>query len=321
MFLRDFILWLSTKKRLTDFLARRGMRAGFAQRFVAGEKLADAIGASLVLQKLGYGIILNHLGENVTTREEAARTRDSYIEMIHALETAGLRGNISIKPTQLGLDLGRDLCQSLAIEIAQEAKRLGRGIEVDMESSAYTDVTLDIFEAMQREVGNVGLAVQSYMRRSAADLERLAPLSPKIRLVKGAYREAPRIAFQKKTRSGRELSPPGGPPARARRRASFFRRDCDARSGDGRVRARKNRAEQFREGSLRISDDLRHPARLAAAIAGAGPSDADLRAVRHRLVPLLHAPARRASRELLVRVRNLFAERKSPPRRLNPALP
>jgi proline dehydrogenase len=199
MLLRDFILWLSTKKRLTNFLARRGMRAGFAQRFVAGEKLEDAIGASLVLQKLGYGIILNHLGENVSTREEAARTRDSYIEMIHALESAGLRGDISIKPTQLGLDLGRDLCQSLAIEIAQEAQRLGRTIEVDMESSAYTDVTLDIFEAMQREVGNVGLAIQSYMRRSAADLERLAPLSPKIRLVKGAYREPPRLAFQKKS--------------------------------------------------------------------------------------------------------------------------
>jgi proline dehydrogenase len=202
MLLRNFILWLSTKKRLTNFLARRGLRAGFARRFVAGELLADAIGASLVLQKLGYGIILNHLGENVTTREEAARTRDSYVEMIHALESAGLRGNISIKPTQLGLDLGRDLgrelCQSLSIEIAQEAKRLGRGIEVDMESSAYTDVTLDIFEAMQRQVGNVGLAVQSYLRRTEADLERLVPLSPKIRLVKGAYREPPSVAFQKK---------------------------------------------------------------------------------------------------------------------------
>lgn len=162
MFLRDLILWLSTKKRLTDFLARRGMRAGFAQRFVAGEKLADAIGASLVLQKLGYGIILNHLGENVTTREEAARTRDSYIEMIHALETARLRGNISIKPTQLGLDLGRDLCQSLAIEIAQEAKRLGRTIEVDMESSAYTERHAGYFRGdatgdRQRGPGRAGL--------------------------------------------------------------------------------------------------------------------------------------------------------------------
>ncbi|MGO9639984.1 MAG: proline dehydrogenase family protein [Candidatus Acidiferrales bacterium] len=199
MLLRDFILWLSTKKRLTDFLARRGMRSGFARRFVAGERLEDAVAASLVLQQLGHGIILNHLGENVATREEAARTRDSYIEMIHALESAGLRGNISIKPTQLGLDLGRDLCQSLAIEIAQEAKRLGRTIEVDMENSAYTGVTLDIFEEMQRKTGNVGLAVQAYLRRTEADLERLAPLSPKIRLVKGAYREPARVAFQKKS--------------------------------------------------------------------------------------------------------------------------
>lgn len=194
---RDFIFWLSTKKRLTDAIARRGMKQGFARRFVAGETLAEAITASAPLGRAGCGVILNHLGENVATREQAEQARTTYIAMLGALEKARLAGNISIKPTQLGLDLRPDLCLSLAIEIAEEAQRLGRTIEVDMEGSAYTDRTLDLFEAVQRRTGTSGVALQAYLRRSAGDLQRLAPLAPKIRLVKGAYREPDSIAFQK----------------------------------------------------------------------------------------------------------------------------
>jgi proline dehydrogenase len=118
--------------------------------------------------------------------------------MLGALENAKLAGNISVKPTQLGLDLRPDLCHALTIEIAEEAKRLDRTIEVDMEGSAYTDRTLDIFEAVQRRVGHAGVALQAYLRRTAADLDRLRPHQPKIRLVKGAYREPAAIAFQSK---------------------------------------------------------------------------------------------------------------------------
>jgi proline dehydrogenase len=197
--LRNFILWLSTKKRVTDTIARQGMRRGFARRFVAGETLAEAIAASAELCRAGRSVSLNHLGENVSTAEEAQASRDSYVATLDALEHAGLDGNISIKLTQLGLDLDRDLCLSLAQEIAAHARALGRTIEIDMEGSAYTETTIAIFEAVQRCHGNAGLAIQAYLRRSLDDLERLAPLDPKVRLVKGAYREPADLAFQKKS--------------------------------------------------------------------------------------------------------------------------
>jgi proline dehydrogenase len=197
--LRNLILWLSTKKRVTDTIARYGMRRGFARRFVAGETLAEAIGASAELCRAGNSITLNHLGENVTTPDAARLSRDSYLATLDSVQHANLDANISIKLTQLGLDLDLDLCLSLAQEIAARALALRRTIEIDMEGSAYTEATIQIFEAVQRRHGNAGLAIQAYLRRSLSDLERLAPLEPKVRLVKGAYREPPKIAFQKKS--------------------------------------------------------------------------------------------------------------------------
>jgi proline dehydrogenase len=196
--LRNLIFWLSTKKDVTDAIARNGMRRGFARRFVAGETLAEAVTASTDLCRSGRRISLNQLGENVASPEEARQSRDSYIATLQALERAALDGNISIKLTQLGLDLDRNLCLALAREIADRAQSLGRTIEIDMEGSAYTDATIEIYENIQREFGNSGLAIQAYLRRSLGDIERLAPLHPKVRLVKGAYREPAKIVFPKK---------------------------------------------------------------------------------------------------------------------------
>lgn len=198
MLVRNFIFWLSTKRGVTDLLARRGMRYGFAKRFVAGETLEEALTASQELCAQGRRVSLNHLGENVTSEAAAREVCGSYIRMIEELHAKNLAGNISIKLTQLGLDYGRDLCESLTREIASRAAALGRTIEMDMEGSGYTDVSLDIFENVQRELGNCGLAVQAYLYRTEKDLERLAALKPKIRLVKGAYREPKSIAWQKK---------------------------------------------------------------------------------------------------------------------------
>jgi proline dehydrogenase len=198
MLVRNFIFWLSTKKRITDAIARRGMKYGFARRFVSGESLEEAIAACLELNRQGRQISLNHLGENVTTREEAERVRDGYIGMVRELVHRRVDGNISIKLTQLGLDISTDFCRSLAGEIVAAARDLGRTIEMDMEGSAYTDATLDIFEATRRRFDNVALAIQAYLYRSGKDVERLAALQPKIRLVKGAYREPKSIAWQKK---------------------------------------------------------------------------------------------------------------------------
>lgn len=199
MLVRDFIFWLSTKRRVTDAIARRGMRYGFARRFVAGETLAEALEASAELGRNARRVSLNHLGENVHSAEEAERARDSYIQMVRELEARKLDGNVSIKLTQLGLDLDCSLCERLTREIAAAATGLDRTIEIDMEGTAYTDRTLDIFEATRRRFANVGLAIQAYLYRSEKDLERLAPLGPKVRLVKGAYREPASLAFQKKS--------------------------------------------------------------------------------------------------------------------------
>jgi proline dehydrogenase len=196
--IRNLIFWLSTKKDVTRAFARAGVRHGFARRFVAGETLDDALRVSAEICRSGRRVSLNELGEHLRTAAQAERARNDYIRMIHALDGARLDGNVSIKLTELGLDFNRELCLSFANDIACAAKAAGHTIEVDMEGSAYTQATVEIFEAVQRRHGNGGLAIQSYLRRSEADIERLAPLHPKIRLVKGAYREPVEIAFQKK---------------------------------------------------------------------------------------------------------------------------
>jgi proline dehydrogenase len=198
MLIRNFIFWLSTKRSVTNSIARRGMQYGFARRFVAGETLGDALAASQELCQQGRRVSLNHLGENVSTEAAAREVCSSYMEMLEQMHAKNLAGNISIKLTQLGLDLSTGLCAALSRTIAKRAAELGLTIEMDMEGSGYTNRTLDTFESVQRESGNAGLAVQAYLHRTEKDLQRLAPLKPKIRLVKGAYREPTAIALQGK---------------------------------------------------------------------------------------------------------------------------
>ena len=184
---------------MTNRIGRLGLRYGFARRFVAGETLDEALRAVRPFAQSGQPVILNHLGENVASADEARRARDSYVQMLREMHDAGIIGNIAVKLTQLGLDFDAQLSLSLAGEIAAEAATLQNTIEIDMEGSAYTDATLQIFEAVQREHRNAGIAIQAYLFRSQADLERLAPLKPKVRLVKGAYQEPASVAFQKKS--------------------------------------------------------------------------------------------------------------------------
>ncbi|MBI3404556.1 MAG: proline dehydrogenase family protein [Acidobacteria bacterium] len=209
MLIRNFIFYLSTKQIVTQAISSRGMKYGFARRFVAGVTLRECLEVSRELNRQGRRVSLNHLGEDVTTREEAVRVKDGYIEMLRALAgenrangvKAAVDGNISIKFTQLGLSMatgGRELCVALTEEIAAAAKSLGLAFEVDMESSSYTDITLDIFETVCKKYLGATLAIQAYLHRSEKDLERLGPLQPKIRLVKGAYREPASVAIQKK---------------------------------------------------------------------------------------------------------------------------
>lgn len=197
--MRDLVFWLSTKKAFTRPIARTGMRLGFAKRFIAGETLEDGLRAAAELNAKGLKVIMNRLGENVTDRREAEESAASYREILQELTRRKIDGSTSIKPTQLGLDFAPDLCRELTLSVVRAAASLNNFVEIDMEGSAYTEATVELFEAVRRQHQNVGLAVQSYLYRSEADLHRLQALHPKIRLVKGAYREPASLAFAKKS--------------------------------------------------------------------------------------------------------------------------
>jgi len=196
--LRDLIFWLSTKKSFTNPIARTGMRLGFAKRFIAGETMEDGLRVAAELNAAGRLVIMNRLGEFVSARSEAEEVCGSYCQMLQELSRRKINGSISIKPTQLGLTFAPELCRELTLRVVQQAASLSNFVEVDMESSDTVDATVDLFEAVRQRHENVGLAVQSYLYRSEKDLLRLKPLHPKIRLVKGAYREPASVAYPKK---------------------------------------------------------------------------------------------------------------------------
>ncbi|MFQ5817080.1 MAG: proline dehydrogenase family protein [Terriglobia bacterium] len=198
MWTRDFIFWLSKKKAVTDPIARTGMRLGFARRFIAGETLEDGLRVAAELNQKDLHVSMNQLGENVSSREEAETACASYEQSLRLLHERQLNGNISIKLTQLGLKSAPALCQELVERLVRHAAQFDNFVEVDMEDSATTQPTIDLFAAVRRKHENIGLAVQASLYRSAHDLERLRPLRPKIRLVKGAYREPASLAFPRK---------------------------------------------------------------------------------------------------------------------------
>lgn len=199
MLMRNLIFWLSAKKAFTQPIARTGMRLGFARRFIAGETLEDGLRVAAELNAKGLKANMNQLGENVTDRAEAEAAYESYREILRQLAARKIDGSISIKPTQLGLTFAPDLCRQLTLRLATEAAALNNFVEIDMEDSPCTEATVSLFEAVRGRQENIALAVQSYLYRSQKDLERLKPLRPKIRLVKGAYREPPSVAFSKKS--------------------------------------------------------------------------------------------------------------------------
>jgi proline dehydrogenase len=170
----------------------------FTSRFVAGEKLDDALSVLVGLQKEQIWATLDHLGENVTTIEEAAVSRDSYLEALARIERRKLPSTVSLKLTQFGLDISRDACLENVRQLAAKAKASGSRVEIDMESSAYTDRTLEIAAEINKEFGCTRAVIQAYLFRSAADIDRLNALGVPVRLCKGAYKEPPSVAFAQK---------------------------------------------------------------------------------------------------------------------------
>jgi proline dehydrogenase len=168
-------------------------------RFVAGPTLEREIAVCQKLNTDGYLATLDHLGESVTSLAEADRSRDSYLTALDQIARLNLQATVSVKPTQLGLDLSADACRAAVECLVARAKSIGRMVEVDMESSAYTSRTLDMVAEMHAKYGSVRAVIQAYLRRSESDIENLCRLSIPIRLCKGAYREAADVAFPRKS--------------------------------------------------------------------------------------------------------------------------
>ena len=199
MSMRRLVFWLSGKKLVTKPIGRTGLKLGFARRFMAGETMAEGLAVAREMNGKGLTFLMNHLGEFVSNRAEVDAAFESYRVMLGKIAGQKLDGAISIKPTALGLGFDPQRCRELTGRLAAEAASYGSFLEVDMENTPHTEATVSLFEDVRRVHSNIGLALQAYLRRTEEDLERLRPLQPKIRLVKGAYLESAEHAFQKKS--------------------------------------------------------------------------------------------------------------------------
>jgi proline dehydrogenase len=196
--LRDLFLALSQSRTLQQAAVRLGPTRSMVRRFVAGEKLEDAIAAVQALNGQGLLATLDHLGENVTSETEARDAAREVLDLLAAIDASGVRSGVSIKLTQLGLDLSPALAAENVELIVACAAEAGRFVRIDMESHEYVQPTLDLFEELWGRYRNVGVVIQSYLYRSAGDVAHLVELGASVRLVKGAYDEPPEVAYPDK---------------------------------------------------------------------------------------------------------------------------
>jgi len=199
---KAFFQTLSYSQTLKTLASRYGMAGprAFARRFIAGETVEDAIEAVRQIQSHGLLSTLDYLGESVSSLAEAETATREYLRLIEAVDRAGIERNLSLKLTQLGLDVDRAICVDNLRKILTAAEQCGFFVRIDMESSAYTSATLDIFETVWK-LGhrNAGVVLQSCLHRTEQDFERVNALGARIRLVKGAYREPKSVAYQLKS--------------------------------------------------------------------------------------------------------------------------
>ncbi|HEU0052409.1 MAG TPA: proline dehydrogenase family protein [Longimicrobium sp.] len=194
---RSLLLRASRSPWLAEQFRRRAFARRAVRRFMPGEAQDDALAASADFATRGIGTILTQLGERITSADEADRVRDHYLALLDTIARRGLPTQPSVKLTHLGMEIDRDACVERVRALARRAAETGNFVWVDIEESNYVDATLDVFRRVRAEHDTVGLCLQAYLRRTPADLASLLPLRPAIRLVKGAYREPPEIAFEK----------------------------------------------------------------------------------------------------------------------------
>jgi proline dehydrogenase len=202
--LRALFIALSESRSLRNLAERSRFGQRTSSRFVAGTQVADAIRAAAAVNQFGAGVSVDNLGENVTNAEEAQASAQLYHHLLDEIAARKLKANISLKLTHMGLDVDQTLAHELVRGLVARAATMSpkNFVRVDMEGSAYTQRTLDFVHELHRVPGNagcVGAVIQSYMRRAEADIEKLLADGIRIRLCKGAYKEPPEIAFQKKS--------------------------------------------------------------------------------------------------------------------------
>jgi proline dehydrogenase len=194
--MRHFFLFLSKQKGLRRWMETSPLSKRLTRRFVAGETLDDALAVCEHLQREKIWTTLDHLGENVTSLEEAEQSRDAYLAAMMRLDR--LPATVSLKLTQFGLDFSEDACLENVRQLAAHARSIGSRVEIDMESSEYTDRTLHVVSKIAEEFGCTRSVIQAYLFRSAADIEKMNQQGIPVRLCKGAYDEPPTVAFAEK---------------------------------------------------------------------------------------------------------------------------
>jgi proline dehydrogenase len=195
---RNVLLAMSTNAWLRERATKTAFVRRSVSKFMPGERLEDAMEAAASQQQQGIGTIFTRLGENLTRIEAAEAVTRHYLDVLDKVKAAGLRAQVSVKPTQLGLDLDKELCFRNLQRLVDRAAERDNFIWIDMESSPYVDPTLDLFRRTRARSPRIGIAVQAYLYRTEKDIESLIPLGAAIRMVKGAYLEPPSIAYPKK---------------------------------------------------------------------------------------------------------------------------
>ncbi len=196
--LRQGFLTLAQSKGLRDFAVANPLARKVARRFVAGEQLDEAVGVIGDLNRQGMKATFDLLGENVTSAADANATADGYLALLDAIQEHKLDSNVSLKLTAMGLDISEGTAVDNMRRILERAQRYGNFVRMDMESSDYTDITLDIFRRLWQDYQNVGVVLQAYLYRTPQDVDEMIRLGARVRLCKGAYNEPPSVAFPEK---------------------------------------------------------------------------------------------------------------------------
>jgi len=199
--LRSSLIFLSKAAWAQKLITNWSFASHAASRFVPGEKTEDVIRAIRELNENGFNATLNHLGENISTADEAEKATDEILLVLNEIDKANVKSNVSIKLTQIGIGLDERICQQNLVQILAQVKKCNNFLRMDMEDTPYTDITISLYQSMLErgfDERHLGLVLQAYLLRTEEDLRKLLDEGTRIRLVKGAYNEPPDKAYSKK---------------------------------------------------------------------------------------------------------------------------